>query len=133
MPDVPNWKDFGPRIGVAYDLFGNGKTAIKWTLSRYVQQNNVGFTRTVHPFDTSVNNTTRPWRDRDVIPGTNTDSGISKPTDNDGIPQDNELGPLANNNFGKLNIATHYAPQLVTRSGKRRNHWENVRQRQPPS
>lgn len=124
MDNVPNWKDFGPRIGVAYDLFGNGKTAIKWTLSRYVQQNNVGFTRTVHPFDTSVNNTTRPWRDRDVIPGTNTDSGISKPTDNDGIPQDSELGPLANNNFGKLNIATHYDPDLVTGFGKRRNNWE---------
>ncbi|HEV2985607.1 MAG TPA: TonB-dependent receptor [Vicinamibacterales bacterium] len=35
--DVPNWKDLEPRLGVAYDLFGTGKTAIKATISRYVQ------------------------------------------------------------------------------------------------
>ena len=36
LPDVPNWKDISPRVGVAYDLFGNGKTAIKASASRYV-------------------------------------------------------------------------------------------------
>ena len=34
--DVPNWKDVAPRLGVAYDPRGNGKTAIKATLGRYV-------------------------------------------------------------------------------------------------
>ena len=33
-PNVPNWKDVNPRINVAYDLFGNGKTAIKASASR---------------------------------------------------------------------------------------------------
>ena len=36
LTDVPNFKDLSPRLGVAYDLFGNGKTAVKATLSRYV-------------------------------------------------------------------------------------------------
>lgn len=33
---APNWRDLSPRMGVAYDLFGNGKTALKGTLNRYV-------------------------------------------------------------------------------------------------
>ena len=34
-PNVPNWRDPAPRFGVAYDLFGNGKTALKFSLNRY--------------------------------------------------------------------------------------------------
>src|SRR5260370_38397221 len=29
------WKDLSPRLGAAYDLFGNGKTAVKASVSRY--------------------------------------------------------------------------------------------------
>jgi hypothetical protein len=34
-PDVPNWRDLAPRFGLAYDLFGTGKTAVKFALNRY--------------------------------------------------------------------------------------------------
>ena len=36
--DILNWKDLSPRLGVAYDLFGDGKTAVKASVSRYVLQ-----------------------------------------------------------------------------------------------
>ena len=35
--DVPSWKDVNSRMGVAYDLFGNGRTAVKMSLNRYVE------------------------------------------------------------------------------------------------
>ena len=43
MENVPNWKDFAPRFGAVYDLFGNAKTALKMTYSRYNGANTTGF------------------------------------------------------------------------------------------
>jgi hypothetical protein len=37
--DVVNWKDVNPRLGVAYDLFGDGKTALKASAARGVDCN----------------------------------------------------------------------------------------------
>ena len=41
IDNIANFKDLSPRVGVSYDLFGNGKTAIKATVSRYVAGNTV--------------------------------------------------------------------------------------------
>ena len=38
---VPSWKDINPRLGAAYDVFGNGRTAIKFAIGRYVAKTNV--------------------------------------------------------------------------------------------
>jgi len=35
VTNVPKQHDPAPRFGVAYDLFGNGKTALKYSLNRY--------------------------------------------------------------------------------------------------
>lgn len=108
LTNVPNYKDIAPRMGVVYDLFGNGRTAVKATLSRYVQTSTVSTARLLNPFNTTVNNTTRPWTD----------------SNNDGIPQESELGPLANNNFGRVNVATQYDPETIEGFGRRRYNWE---------
>jgi hypothetical protein len=93
VEDIPNWKDVSPRFGIAYDLFGNGKTAVKYTLSRYVvADTNPGYpnSATVNPivFNRSA---TRSWDDRKVCAG-----GII----NDFEPQECELGTLSNSAFG---------------------------------
>jgi len=108
LNDVPIFKDLSPRVGIAYDLFGNGKTAVKGTISRYVQTSTVGFARLLNPLNTSVNTATRAWGD----------------ANNDGVPQLSELGPLSNNAFGQVNIATRYDPETIHGFDRRRNNWE---------
>ena len=123
IENVPSWKDIGPRLGIAYDLFGNGKTALKATFSRYVATSTVGFARTVNPFNTTVNNANRTWLDTDLVPGTNNPSGATLPTNGDGVPQVNEMGPLGST-FGQLIVSTTYDPGVVEGWGIRRNNWE---------
>ena len=35
--DNMSWKDITPKLGATYDLFGNGKTALKVTLNKYLE------------------------------------------------------------------------------------------------
>jgi hypothetical protein len=107
IENVPNWKDLSPRLGLAYDLRGNGKTALKFTASRYVATTTVGFARAINPLNTSVNTATRQWSD----------------SNGDGLPQDSELGPLGST-FGQLIISTTYDPDVVSGWFKRRHNWE---------
>src|SRR5262249_58963609 len=46
---VENWKDISPRIGVAYDVFGNGRTAIKASVARYVAGQQVAVADDANP------------------------------------------------------------------------------------
>ena len=63
MNNVPLWKDWDPRFGAAYDLCGDGKTAIKVALGRYVGEEQHQFTLANNPITTSVNTVTRTWTD----------------------------------------------------------------------
>jgi hypothetical protein len=114
---VPNWKDIGPRLGIAYDVFGNGRTALKGTFSRYVQTTTVGFARQVNPL--LINNlTTRNWTD---VNG----DGLPQVTSGCNYPSLGcELSTPANNAFGTTLTTTHFDPDLETGWFKRRNNWE---------
>jgi len=50
-PDIPvnSWKDLVPRLGIVYDLFGNGKTALKMSASKYVQGEGVSLAQSLNP------------------------------------------------------------------------------------
>ena len=68
--NVPNWKDINPRFGVAYDLFGNGKTALKGSFVRGVLVEALGTAIANDPATTVAASTDRTWTDldRDFIP-----------------------------------------------------------------
>jgi hypothetical protein len=46
IPNVPNWNDWAVRLAGAYDLFGNGKTAVKANASKYIARRRPATRRT---------------------------------------------------------------------------------------
>ena len=84
---------------MAYDLFGDGRTAIKGNYSKYLAPWTGNFAlfyaNAVQSERLAVN-----WYDADLIPGTSTRSGAALPTNSDDIAQDNEIGPSSSTTFG---------------------------------
>ena len=58
---MPIWKSVSPRSSVVYDLFGNGKTALKFGLSRYEMQGTTAFANTYNPLALTTANVS--WTD----------------------------------------------------------------------
>ena len=96
---LPPFKDLNPRLSVVYDLFGNAKTALKGSASRYVAQYGHTYVSPYNPI--SRTSDIRNWFDCDLTPGTSTCSGSILPTNGDNIAQDNEIGPANDRNFGR--------------------------------
>ena len=124
--DNLNWHDITPKLGATWDVFGNGRTALKVTLNKYLEGlGTTGFgaaqvTDAPHPILrlSGVNvNSTRTWGDANgnFVPDCNlNDFGVS-----------GECGPLSGAaTFGTLVPGTTYDPELLEGWGKRSNNWE---------
>ena len=89
--------DTAPRFSAAYDLFGNGKTALKFSASKYYRRYDAD------PFmvyaDAGSRTENRNWFDCDINAAGTGCSTLALATNGDGIAQDNEIGP-GTNNFG---------------------------------
>jgi hypothetical protein len=116
--DWYNWKDLSPRFSGVFDLFGNGRTAVKANLGRYVLagDNTVG-----NVFSILANTVTRSWNDRGGL-------GIN----GDYVPQcdllnplgNGECGPISDLRFGSQIPSTAYDPDVLVGWGKRGYNWE---------
>jgi hypothetical protein len=121
--DNLDWKDVTYRSGLAYDIFGTGKTAVKLAFNKYLLGQTLnGLGNQPNPINTLVNSTTRTWNDD----GRN--GGIA----NDFVPQcallnplaNGECAALANTNFGTSVPGAQYDKDLLTGFGNRSANWE---------
>ena len=46
---MPDWNDFAPRMALVYDLMGNGRTALKYSLNRYNLSRTTGIAANYNP------------------------------------------------------------------------------------
>jgi hypothetical protein len=92
--------DYAPRLSAVYDLFGDGRTALKTSFSKYHRQYDAD------PFltyaDAGLRQENRNWFDCALNAAGTACSGVVLPTNNDGIAQDSEIGPSpSGGNFGQ--------------------------------
>ncbi len=116
VKNVPNWKDFSPRVGVAWDVQGNGKTAVKASFGRYAETESNGIAANNAPANLISTGTNRSWSDtnRNFFP----DCDLSIRTAN------GECGALRNQAFGlPVNITT-WDPDFLQGSFVRPYAWQ---------
>jgi hypothetical protein len=110
------WKDLTPRLGVAYDLFGTGKTALRFNIGKYLEaitaSNN---DLDMNPITRMVVNSTRGWTDadRDFVP----DCDLMNRGAN------GECQALDNQNLGRPVFTRNFDPDFVTGWGTRPFNW----------
>ncbi len=127
VDNVPNWSNLAPRIGAAYDLFGNGKTAIKGSFGRYVLVESIQTAQANNPAVTLVTSVSRNWADANgnYVP----ECDIKNPLAN------GECGQISNLAFGQVRPNSVFDPSLLTGWGVRPANWQtalNVQQQVGP-
>jgi hypothetical protein len=97
-------------VGAAYDIFGNGQTAVKVSLGRYQAAQGSDIAIANNPANAIVTAASRTWND----------------ANRDYVPQESELGPLSNNQFGTVVINTRYDPEIITGWANRPYNWQGA-------
>jgi hypothetical protein len=119
-PGVTGYNDITPRGGLAWDLFGTGKTSVKLNFGKYLQaaQNGLSYAA-LRPSGRLTTTVTRAWTD----------------TDGDFVPDCDLQNPLANNGgdacaqisdlgFGTARITSGLDDKLISGWGVRPGDWQ---------
>lgn len=101
IANTPNWNDVSFRIGGAFDLSGDGKTALKAFVGKYVAGEALSKTARFNPIFSQRD--TRAWTDL---------NGDGTVVDPDGTPQFAEIGPSPRIGFGTLAGTDKLDPDL---------------------
>ena len=120
FPEVtcaPCWSDLNPRMGLSYDLFGDGRTALKMSYGRYLGKHATTVGQLLSPVSSSVAFASRSWTD--------TDGDYEPDCDLRNNASNGECGPISNKNFGKLNPnAQTFDEDVLKGFAKREMYWD---------
>jgi len=121
---VEGYNDFWPRGGVAFDVFGTGKTSVKLNVGRYLEAaQNGGLFIASNPTARLSTTTTRAWTDanRNYV----ADCDLMNPANQDLRATGGDLcGPNANANFGTQVFESTLDPSLISGWGVRAGDWQ---------
>ena len=114
---VVGYNDIDPRFGIAYDLFGNGKSALKVNIGRYLEAAVAGNGNysALLPSARIATSTTRTWTDSNR--NFNPDCDLLSPLAN------GECAAMQNANFGKNIPSLSYDPAILQGWGARPSDW----------
>jgi hypothetical protein len=114
--NVPKWSDVNPRAGVSYDLFGNGRTAVKASIGRYLGVSSIEVAAANNPMVTSVNSVNRTWAD--------VNGNYTPDCDLTNSAANGECGAISDTNFGRRRITTRWADDVIHGFGNRDYLWD---------
>ena len=124
VENVPNWKDIDPRVSVAYDLFGTGKTALKASVSRSVEQDSIRYASANNPATTLQTQTQRTWIDTTYPVGDSRRNNFVPDCDLLVSATNGECGPWQTPSFGSSVPGTVYDRAIMNGWGVRPSNWE---------
>jgi Carboxypeptidase regulatory-like domain len=123
--EMASWYDIVPRLGSAYDLFGDGKTALKVSLNKYVIAQGLQGTYgdTANPVNRMANIVTRSWtdQDRDFVADCDLTSTALQDLRSSG---GDFCGVVSDVNFGRSTLSLNYDPDVLTGWATRPYQWE---------
>ncbi len=118
LDGFPNFNDLNARLGAAFDLFGNGRTALKWNSGRYVNALGTILAQTKNPMESIVSNSYRDWNDLngDLVPQCELHPSIGA---------NGECGQINDPTFGQTRGTTNFADGTLNGWNNRRANWQH--------
>jgi hypothetical protein len=121
---VTGFNDITPRMGAAYDLFGNGRTSVKVNVSKYLETAQNGGLYTINNPAVNLQQTTaRSWTDgnHNFIP----DCDLMNPAaQNNATSGGDNCGAWNNSNFGNPFVTVRVNPDVQHGWGVRSYDWQ---------
>ena len=121
---VAGYHDITPRLGAAYDLFGDGRTSVKVNISKYLQAANNDAQYTIaNPATTFQQTTNVAWTDENQNRVVNCNL-LNKAGEDNVAAGGDKCGPWLNANFGNPFITTVVNPDVLHGWGIRPYDWQ---------